>query len=147
MRVSVTASSNFSGVSRKPGAEIVTIAGAPQMPSRATSSTTAPRAVPVRLMSRRVSSVPRCLRYSPSSGTKACEKAPSANIRRKRLGSLNATKKASVAASAPKLRAITKSRTKPRTRERKVKPLTVATERSRLMPELYDGCTCLRFPV
>ena len=139
IRVRVTASSNLSGVSRNPGAERVTMAGAHQMPSRATSSTTAPSKVPVRSIRRRVSSAPRCLRYSPSSGTKAWEKAPSANIRRNRLGSLNATKNASVAASAPKLRAMTKSRTKPRIREIKVKPLTVATERSRLIDELYDG--------
>ena len=44
-----------------------------------------------------------------------------------------ATKKASVAKPAPKVRAMTKSRTKPRMRESSVMPLTVARARRRFM--------------
>ena len=66
-------------------------------------------------------------------GTKACENAPSANIRRNKLGKRNATKKASVAIPAPKPWAMTKSRTKPSTRDNKVMPLTVARARRRFM--------------
>src|SRR5690606_15495077 len=66
-------------------------------------------------------------------GTNACENAPSANMRRSRLGRRNATKKASVIIPAPKARAMTKSRTKPRMRDRSVMPLTVASARSRFI--------------
>jgi hypothetical protein len=51
------------------------------------------------------------VRYSDSTGTKACENAPSANSRRRKFGMRNATKKASAAGPAPKLVAITVSRT------------------------------------
>ena len=44
----------------------------------------------------------RLVRYSDNTGTKACEKAPSANKRRKKLGILKATKKASASACEPK---------------------------------------------
>src|SRR5574340_1522027 len=71
-------------------------------------------------------------------GTKAWEKAPSANIRRSRLGRRKATKKASVASPAPKVRAMTKSRTKPRMRDSRVMPLTVARARRRF---IGDGGT------
>ena len=52
-------------------------------------------------------------------------KAPSAKIRRQRLGNLNATKKISLSIPAPKNDAIHKSRTKPKTREHKVPMLFV----------------------
>src|SRR5258708_37019271 len=73
----------------------------------------------------RVSSAVRALRYSPSIGTNACANAPSAKSRRSRLGSLNATKNASVYSPAPKARAITASRTNPRIRDTKVRLLMV----------------------
>ena len=73
-----------------------------------------------------VSSWPFLFLYSPKIGTKACENAPSANRRRSRLGSLKATKKASVSAPAPKARAVSISRTKARIRESSVRLLMAA---------------------
>ena len=58
-----------------------------------------------------VSCTPVRFLVSARIGTKACEKAPSANRRRSRFGILKATKKASVISPAPKMRAIRKSRT------------------------------------
>jgi len=69
-------------------------------------------------------------------GTKAWEKAPSAKSRRNRLGSLKATKKASVMRPAPKARAIRRSRMKPVMRESRVKLLMVASALSRFMQAL-----------
>ena len=51
------------------------------------------------------------------SGTKAALNAPSANSRRRKLGSLKATKKASATGPAPRTEAIRMSRRKPSTRE------------------------------
>ncbi len=100
--------------------------GAPTTPATVTPASTRPR-VPARLSTKPLSSAwPRLDRYSMSTGTKAREKAPSANSRRMKLGILKATKKASVAASAPNTRAITRSRMNPRTRESKVLPPTLA---------------------
>ena len=53
-------------------------------------------------------------------GKKACEKAPSANRRLKKLGILNATKKASVNSFAPKSLAIMKSLISPKILDIKV---------------------------
>ena len=53
-------------------------------------------------------------------GKKACEKAPSANRRLKKLGILNATKNASVSSLAPKSLAIMKSRIRPKILDIKV---------------------------
>src|SRR5262249_11930430 len=66
-------------------------------------------------------------------GTKAAEKAPSANSRRKKLGSLNATMKASATAPEPSRAVNTMSRMKPVMRLSSVKLPTVATARPRLM--------------
>ena len=68
-----------------------------------------------------------------NSGTKAAEKAPSANSRRKKFGSLNATMKASATAPEPSTADSTMSRTKPTTRLSSVKLPTVAMARPRLM--------------
>jgi hypothetical protein len=70
-------------------------------------------------------------RYSPSTGTNAWEKAPSAKRRRSRLGIRNATKKASVAIPAPNITAMIVSRTKPVIRDSNVMPLTEAAALSR----------------
>ena len=67
--------------------------------------------VPIASSSPRVSSDVWRLLYSESTGTKACEKAPSANRRLSRFGMRNATKKASAARPAPNTRAMKKSRT------------------------------------
>ena len=71
--------------------------------------------------------------YSFKIGTNACENAPSAKIRRNKLGNLNATKKASVAMPAPNARAIIASRTKPNMRDTIVKLLTFANTLSRFI--------------
>ena len=77
-----------------------------------------------------------------NSGTKAAEKAPSANRRRKKFGSLKATKKASATAPDPSTADSTMSRTKPATRLSSVKLPTVATARPRLM--LASACSARR---
>ena len=59
----------------------------------------------------RTSAGSRVVRYSDSTGTKACEKAPSANSRRRKFGMRKATKNASAAGPAPKVVAMTVSRT------------------------------------
>ncbi|CKK60422.1 Uncharacterised protein [Neisseria meningitidis] len=64
-----------------------------------------------------VASLERVSLYSAKIGTNAWANAPSANTRRSRLGSLNATKNASVAMPAPNARAMTVSRTNPKTRD------------------------------
>ena len=142
MRVSVTVSSNLPASAEKPGADTQTSKGAMAMPMAVTTNSAIASRLATWSMSVRVSSSPRLFLYSPRIGTKAWEKAPSANIRRSRLGSLKATKKASVANPAPKARAITKSRTKPRIREMRVIPLTVASARSRFMGRGF--CLCRR---
>src|SRR3546814_3429163 len=67
----------------------------------------------------------------------AWENAPSAKIRRNRLGNLKAMKKASVAIPAPNIRAISVSRTNPRTRESIVIELTAANDLSRFMKRVF----------
>jgi len=79
------------------------------------------------------------LLYSARIGTKACENAPSAKIRRKRFGSLKATKKASVAIPAPKIRATIASRAKPSTRENMVIELTAASDFKRFINVLFHN--------
>ena len=54
--------------------------------------------------SSRTSSCVRWILYSETTGTKACEKAPSANSRRMKFGILNATRKASMSTPAPNMR-------------------------------------------
>ena len=63
-----------------------------------------------------------------STGTKAWLKAPSANKRRNRLGMRNATLNASVSALAPKVDAMSSSRTKPVMREARVNSETVEAD-------------------
>src|SRR5690606_687582 len=68
--------------------------------------------------------------YSDSTGTNAWLKAPSANRRRKKLGILKATKKASIRPPAPKTPNKTTSRTKPKIRDSMVILLTTMVERN-----------------
>ena len=79
---------------------------------------------------RSVSARDRVVTYSVNTGMKADESAPSATSRRRRFGRRNATKKASVATPAPKARAITRSRRKPRIRLARVAVLTTAAARA-----------------
>ena len=62
---------------------------------------------------------------SANIGKKACEKAPSAKRRLKKLGILNATKNASVSSFAPKSLAIMKSLMSPKILDRKVIAATI----------------------
>ena len=110
------------------------------MPSKVTASRTIKSRVATRSTRDLAAASPCLFLYSPRMGTKACEKAPSANRRRSRFGSLKATMKASVIMPAPKMRAMTKSRTKPRTLETRVMPLTVARDLSRF---IFIGLLCL----
>ena len=68
-----------------------------------------------------------------NSGTNAAAKAPSANRRRNRLGSLKATMKASAIGPEPSTADSTMSRTKPTMRLSSVKLPTVAMARPRLI--------------
>src|SRR5688572_8576658 len=106
--------------------------GASAMPSAAVTTRARNSSVATASTSPRTSSGARFL-CSARIGTKACEKAPSPNMRRSRLGILKATKKASVTRLAPKMRAMKKSRTKPSTRLTMVKLLTVARALRRFM--------------
>ena len=133
MRSSVTVRSNFSPSARNPGALIYATHGAPKMPSSATTTSTSVSAVATWSTRVLVASCPRRFLYSARIGTNACENAPSANIRRSRLGILKATKKASVIIPAPKMRAMTASRTNPRMRESRVMLLTAARALSKFM--------------
>src|SRR6266568_4510218 len=112
------------------------MAGAAATPSAVATRSASASSVAVRSASSLVAESPRRFLYSASKGTKACEKAPSANSRRSRLGMRKATKNASVAAPAPNSLAITTSRTNPRTRDTSVMLLTVASAFSRFMREL-----------
>ena len=69
-------------------------------------------------------------------GTNADANAPSANSARKKFGSLDAIRKASLAKPAPRKCAPSMSRTKPSTRETSVRPPMVAVARTRFMREL-----------
>ncbi len=77
-------------------------------------------------------------------GTKAWEKAPSAEMRLNRLGILKATKKASVSIPAPKILAIKLSLTKPKILDTKVMLPTVASALRRFIEFIYLSVTKLQ---
>src|SRR5690606_25659880 len=64
-------------------------------------------------------------------------KAPSAVMRRKKFGRRSATKNASATGPAPIIAAAMISRTRPKAREAKVRPLTVATARRKDIQNPY----------
>jgi len=66
-------------------------------------------------------------------GMNACVNAPSAKIRRKRLGSLNATKNISDQTEAPSADAIRTSRPNPVIRESRIPKLLVKMDRKRMI--------------
>ncbi len=74
-------------------------------------------------------------------GIKACVNAPSAKIRRKRFGSLNAIKNISLHTEAPNAEAISTSRPKPVTRENKIPKLLVKMDFNRIM--LFNDFFCI----
>jgi hypothetical protein len=79
-----------------------------------------------------VAKTPLCL-LATKEGIKACVNAPSAKIRRKRLGSLNATKNISLHMDAPSAEAIRTSRPRPVTRENKIPKLLVKMDFNRII--------------
>src|SRR5258708_3769723 len=107
------------------------MAGAARTPTRVAAKSTAASAASTLPASSRVAASPWRLRYSPSTGTKACENAPSAKRRRSRLGMRKATTNASIARPAPNRIARSVSRTKPVMRDASVMPLTEAAALSR----------------
>ncbi len=90
-RVSRTARSNVSGCSENPVAITQITAGANNTPSMLVARTAAAKSVNTFTMNSSVRSAPSCSFTCESIGTKAWEKAPSANRRRSRLGIRNAT--------------------------------------------------------
>ncbi len=66
------------------------------------ANSTAPNTPVTPEINRRTSACSLRTLYSVMTGTKACEKAPSAVSRRRKLGILNATRKASIRVPAPK---------------------------------------------
>src|SRR5471032_1744678 len=133
MRPKVTAISKVAGWARRPGAITASTCGMPRISTiekgiRTTSSAAWAWRAKVTAASR-----PSPCSSRANSGTKAAEKAPSANRRRKKFGSLNATKKASAIAPEPSTADSTISRMKPTTRLSSVKPPTVAMARPKLM--------------
>ena len=105
-----------------------TSSGAASTPSTQVSSKIQVSSVATLSTSSLVCASPYCALLAASTGTKAWLKAPSANRRRNRLGMRKATLKASVMALAPKLDAISNSRTKPVMRESKVNRETVEAD-------------------
>ena len=116
MRVITTAASK----SFSPEAIAQTTAGATRMPTTLVATTTHASTVATESISRCVTSSPSAARVFASSGTKACENAPSANSRRSRFGMRKATLYASVQALAPKFAAMSCSRASPEMREASV---------------------------
>ncbi len=114
----------MSGKLLNPGAKTHMTTGAPTTPTRVTPNNTSPRLPATRSVSSFTSSGLRVALYSDSTGTKASEKAPSPKVRRPKLGILKAWVKASMTMPAPKYRASTMSRTKPRMRDMRVIPPT-----------------------
>ena len=133
MRNSSVVNANLAGSCTKPGEVRRTISGAANMPTMVIATRNRPSKLATWLIKALVASGVRCLRYSERIGTNAWLNAPSPEIRRSRLGILNATKNASVAMPAPKIRAISVSRTKPSRREINVMPPTVASALSKFI--------------
>ena len=86
MRVSSTASSNLPGTCSNPGAISRTSCGVRTIPATHRAPTTSSRAVATTLDSSRAARLSLPARYSVKIGTKAEERAPSANRLRVRLG-------------------------------------------------------------
>src|SRR4051812_31810488 len=133
MRDSSTARSNCSGRSAKPEAISqvrpgMNSAARPEISSSAATSIASDSSA-----SAWAGPLPSRVRVAANSGRKAAVKAPSANSERNRLGSRNATKKASASGPAPRMRVISVSRMKPATRDTMVMPPTVAMARAKLM--------------
>ena len=128
---------NLAGSTANPGANTQASTGAPRVASTVSVSSAAPSVPATRSSRSRTAAWVPFSRYSASTGTNAWLKAPSANSRRKKLGSLKATKKASASPSAPMVRANTISRSSPATRDNPVMAPTIRLERRR--PRCREG--------
>ncbi|MCY1529343.1 hypothetical protein D9M68_644800 [compost metagenome] len=115
-----TAASKPSGLCFSPLAMAQTSAGAPATPSTQVAVSAQASTVAIWSTIWRVAASPSFSRTPASTGTKAWLNAPSANSRRSRLGMRKATLNASVRALAPKVDAISSSRTSPVMREASV---------------------------
>ncbi len=124
-RVMKTAASKPRGSCFNPLAIIQTNTGAAATPITQVSSKAQLKRVATRSISSLVAASPSLARLAASTGTNAWLNAPSANRRRNRFGMRKATLKASVMALAPKVEAISSSRTRPVIRDTKVKSETV----------------------
>src|SRR5436309_7855570 len=133
MRISSAVSSTLPGVLAKPLARRYTSHGAASTPSAEITSSTTASSAPTEPTRSCVASSPRCRLYSARMGTKACEKAPSANRRRKMFGSRNAASKASICSPAPNATALMLSRARPVIRDSSVIALTVDSAFSRFI--------------
>lgn len=119
---------NFSGASTKPGAKSGIIHGMKTMKMALMTSSTMSNTAMTSPAKRRASARPFSVRILEKLGIKAALNAPSAKMRRKKLGSLNATKNASESQLAPIRFAMRISRTKPLIRERNVKKPMVSVD-------------------
>ena len=97
-----TVRSKRSPSARKPGANTKASTGAATTPTRVTTKSSSPNTPLTPATSSRTSPWLFRTLYSEITGTKACEKAPSAVSRRMKFGILNATRKASIRGPAPK---------------------------------------------
>ncbi len=116
----------------KPLAMAHTSTGAPITPSTQVKVSAQASTVAIWLTMARVASSPSFSRTPASTGTKAWLNAPSANRRRSRLGMRKATLNASVSALAPKVAAMSSSRTSPVMREARVSKETREADLNRV---------------
>ena len=133
MRPNSTAMAKVGRSSRMPGASRAITQGIARIDKAVNGTSTSSRAAWAWRAKVIASARPPPVSSRANSGTKAAENAPSANRRRKKLGSLKATKKASATAPEPSTADSTMSRTNPTTRLSSVNPPTVAMARARLM--------------
>ena len=133
MRPNSTAIAKVGTSSRMPGASTAITQGMARISSTVKGTSTSSSAACAWRAKASASTRPRSWSSRANNGTKAAENAPSANRRRKKFGSLNATKKASATAPDPSTADSTMSRAKPTSRLSSVKLPTVAMARARLM--------------
>ena len=124
---SLAARSALIGSSTKPGAKIMIITGAAIIPTAVIMVRITAKVPLVCAINCRKGLSP-CSLNSARTGIKACENAPSAKSRLKKLGILKATKKTSAPKPAPNILAMTISLTKPSIRDKKVITLTTAVD-------------------
>ena len=96
MRNILVASCSLDGSLENPGAKIIIKMGARITAARVTKKSTKVSVPAIRFMKILVFSISCFCLYSDNMGTKACEKAPSANSLLRKLGILKATRNASM---------------------------------------------------